>query len=101
MATANYDKELNKLDNSYIEVAISFGQKFSISPYIGKPLSYKFFREVRIREKRLYFLVYDNIKIVLLIGITDKKDQQEFINKTKNELDEYRKLAEETSKQLF
>ena len=61
IATDNFNKELNKLDNSYINIAEDFTQKISVNPYIGKQLSYKFFREVRIREKRLYFLVYDNI----------------------------------------
>ena len=51
--------------------------KLAINPFIGDPLSYKFLREKRIREKRIYFLVYEELRVVFVIQISDKKSQRE------------------------
>lgn len=52
-------------------------------PYVGKPLDYKWFREKRFGKYRLYFLIYDNLKAVYIIALSDKKDQQKIINTIK------------------
>ena len=36
----------------------------------------------RIRGKRIYFLTYEDIQTVLLVAISNKKKQQETINKS-------------------
>ena len=59
---------------------------------IGKPLGYPFFREKRIDKYRIYFLIYKDIDTVLLITISDKKAQQETIDRIKNQLDFYKDL---------
>ena len=41
---------------------------------------------------RLYFLVYEDIDTVLLITISDKKAQQDTIDKIKSQLDYYKEL---------
>ncbi len=59
---------------------------------IGKPLAgLKFFREVRINGKRLYFLIYNTNLIILIVAISNKKTQQATINKILNELKNYKK----------
>jgi len=57
---------------------------------IGKPLNYKFFREIKIRKKRIYFLVYDDLKAILLVSISDKKTQQHTINEIRSMIPEYK-----------
>jgi len=47
-------------------------------------------REKRIREKRVYFLVYDDLQAVLIVAISGKKDQQTTINHIINYFDEYK-----------
>jgi len=59
---------------------------------IGQPLGYPFFREKRIDGRRMYFLVYEDIDTVLLITISDKKAQQDAIDKIKKDVDYYNKL---------
>ena len=59
----------------------------------GKPLSYTFFREKKIREKRIYFLVYREIRVILLVNASTKKYQKKTINKIKMFLYEYRELV--------
>ena len=64
----------------------------------GKPLGYKFLREKKINGKRVYFLVYESYKIVLLVNLSNKKYQKSVIRKIKLLLDEYRTLAYELYK---
>jgi len=43
------------------------------NPYQGRALGFKFFREKRIKGKRVYFLIYDDYVIVLMVAIGNKK----------------------------
>jgi len=58
----------------------------------GKPLGYSFFREKKIGKYRIYFLIYEDINTVLLITISDKKTQQDTVDKIKMDLDFYMDL---------
>jgi len=58
----------------------------------GKPLGYPFFREKKFEKYRIYFLVYEEHNAVLLITISDKKAQQDTIERIKDQLDQYREL---------
>ena len=63
--------------------------------FTGDPLGLRFLREKRISGKRIYFLVYEEFKAVLMVSISDKKTQQETIDKIKVFLPEFKKLMEE------
>lgn len=67
------------------------------NPYVGDALRYKFFREKRIKEKRIYYLIYDDLSIILVIAISGKKAQQETINHIINCLPEYKKFIQKLS----
>ena len=69
------------------------------NPYVGDPLGYKFFREKKVGGKRVYFLVYDDLKAVLMVGVSDKKTQQDTIDKIKEKLDDYYEVIKEAIKQ--
>lgn len=63
-------------------------------PYtLGKPLGYKWFRELKNVKYRIYYLVYDKEVVVLFVGVSDKKSQQVVINFVKNNLDLFRNLV--------
>ena len=64
------------------------------NPYVGDQLKFKFFREKRLDEKRIYYLVYDDLKVVLMVAVSGKKDQQETINYIINHLNEFKEYAE-------
>ena len=70
------------------------------NPYLGDHLHYSFFREKKIGGKRVYFLVYDDLKSVLMVGISDKKTQQETIDEIKDRLDDYYEVIREAIRQL-
>ena len=99
IGTETYIKEIENWPNDYKEIANKIPNKLSINPFVGSQLSYPFLREKKIREKRIYFLVYEDLKLVLLVAVSGKKDQQETINEIKNNLDEFKKIAEMIPKQ--
>ena len=53
-----------------------------------------------MKEKRVYFLIYEDLKLVLLVATSGKKDQQATIDHIKNNLDEFRKVAKDIAKQV-
>src|SRR3989338_7129257 len=101
IGTETYEEEIAKWTKSDREAAEKFPAKLSQNPYVGDHLGYKFLREKRINEKRVYYLIYDDLQLVLLVAVSGKKDQQATISHIKNQLYEYLKIAEDISKQAF
>jgi hypothetical protein len=92
-----FDKEMNKLPEFDKEIIRKIFLQLKENPYVGDQIRYKFFREKRIREKRIYYIVYDDLKIVLMIAIGGKKVQEETIDEIVKYFKEYRKYAEKLS----
>ncbi len=93
-----FEKQLSKEEQKEIE---NFERKQLVNnPYVGDHLKFPFFREKKIGGKRVYFLVYDEIKSVLMIGISDKKTQQETIDEIKDRLDDYYEVIREAIRQF-
>ncbi len=89
-----FDKEMNKLPEFDKEIIQKILLQLKENPYVGDQIRYKFFREKRVKEKRIYYLVYDDLKIVLMVAIGGKKAQEETIDKIVRYFKEYRKYAE-------
>ena len=95
-----YEKKLKKLslfDQKQVE---RIEQELKKSPFDGKPLGYKFFREKKFKDKRLIFLVYESHKAIFLITITGKKMQQKVIDLIKSNLDLYKEELEMVLKNI-
>lgn len=88
--TAEFEKYFSKLDNSLQQQINKEIEQLENDASVGKPLGYKFFREKKVRNYRLYYLVYEEYLVIFLITISDKKDQQETINKIKHLIPVYR-----------
>ena len=84
-----YEKKLSKLTPKEQKRVSGIEQELKKSPYDGKPLGYKFFREKKFDGKRLIFLVYENHQVIFIIKIKDKKDKQKVIDLIKANLDVY------------
>ncbi len=100
--TVKFDKEISKyLSEKEREELFDIETKqLKENPYVGDPISYPFFREKRIRKgKRIYYLIYDEFKAVLMVNISDKKTQQDTINNIKFKLKEYYEVIKQTLKQ--
>ena len=100
IGTDTYLKEISKLSKDYQEAANKIPLKLKENPYLGDSLRYSFLREKRIREKRVYYLVYEDLKLVLLVAVSGKKDQQATIDHIISQFNEYRKSAEQIAKQV-
>ncbi|HLD04442.1 MAG TPA: hypothetical protein VJG90_01870 [Candidatus Nanoarchaeia archaeon] len=99
IGTSTYLDEISKWDNASQKAARDLPKKLRLNPFVGDPLSYRFLREKKIKGRRVYYLVYEDLKLVLLVATSGKKDQQPTINHIKSSLDEFRKVAEEILKQ--
>ncbi len=100
IGTETYNQEIVRWPKVYKEAADKLPNKLAQNPFSGDPLSYTFLREKRIKEKRIYFLIYEDLNLVLLVATSGKKDQQETIDHIKEQLKEFRKEAEIISKQV-
>jgi mRNA-degrading endonuclease RelE of RelBE toxin-antitoxin system len=96
--TPEFDNLLSKLSKAEQERIEKLAKNLAENPYQGKPLGTSFFREKKIDDKRIYYLIYDEYVIVLLVSISDKKTQQKTINEIKINRDIYLELAHEISK---
>ena len=99
IGTATYLKEIGKWPKTDKEVAEKIPKQLAENPFVGSQLRYPFLREKRVKEKRVYYLIYDDLKLVLLVAVSGKKDQQTTIDHISSHLDEFRKAAEDISKQ--
>ena|SRR3989344_6526092 len=99
--TRKFDRELEKqfTKREQEEVENIERKQFSENPYVGDALGYPFFREKKVGGKRVYYLVYDDLKAVLMIAVSDKKTQQETINEIRLHLKEYYEVIKEAIKQ--
>jgi len=98
IGTETYLQELKKWPKPDQEAAAKIPSHLAENPYVGKPLNYPFLREKKIEGRRVYYLIYDDLKLVLLVATSEKKDQQNTINHIKIHLDEFREIAERISR---
>lgn len=96
--TEEFDRDYNKLDKSeQRRVDKILNQLLERGGEVGKPLAgLSFFREKKFDGKRLYYLVYGNVFVVLVLAISDKKAQQATINQILLNLAEYQQHVFET-----
>jgi len=88
--TKEFDKDFDKLSGSDKErVRKILKQLKEQGDSVGKTLGRPYFREKKFGGKRLYFLIYKQLTIILAVGISDKKAQQITINKIISEIKEY------------
>jgi mRNA-degrading endonuclease RelE of RelBE toxin-antitoxin system len=93
--TENFEREMNKLSGEEQERIRKMFLQTKDNPYVGDQLRYKSLREKRLSEKRVYYLVYDELLAVLFVAISGKKDQQETIDYIIKYLDSYKEYLKE------
>ncbi len=87
--TETFDKKIRKLSAEEQKRIENIEQQLKENPFVGKPLGYRFFREKKVGGKRIYYLVYDDLKVVLLVAVSDKKTQQATIDMIKENMPVY------------
>ena len=98
--TPTFDKEFSKLSKTEQIAIDKFEKKLVESPHLGKPLGYIFFREKKLNGHRIYYLVYEEFVIVLMVAVSDKKTQQATIDDIKRRLDEYYNFVRDTLRKI-
>ncbi len=92
-----FEKEAKKLltlkELKYLELYIEKNLILN-GDRIGKVLTYDFLREIKIGNKRIYYLIYKNLALILLVAISkNKKDQQIVIDYIKENIESYKLYA--------
>ena len=78
--SARFDKELLKFNKNFQDRVDKMENQLVENPYMGNPLNVKWFREKRYEKWRIYYLIYEDLKSVFMVAISEKKDQQKIIN---------------------
>ena len=78
--SARFDRELSKHEFNFQNQVDKIENQLVENPYVGKPLNAEWFREKKIGKYRIYYLIYESLESVFVVGISEKKDQQKVIN---------------------
>ncbi len=89
-----FDDKLEGLDKELHNWLDKIEDQLVENPYVGDPLGVRWFREKKHDGFRIYYLIYENVKSVYMVGISEKKDQQRVINTIKLLLGFYRQEIE-------
>ena len=101
VTTETYLKEISRWGSADREAVEKLPLKLKENPFAGKPLCYPFLREKGVCEKRVYYPIYEDLKLMLFVATSGKKNQQEVIDYIREHLQEYRFAAEQWFKQPF
>jgi len=99
-STKEFDTWERILSREHKEEIDDIIKQLKKSKDVGRPLGYPFFREKKFDKYRIYYLIYEDLDVILLITINDKKTQQETINRIKESLDQYNKLIRNKIKEI-
>jgi len=86
-ATDTFKKLYSTLENSEQIWINKIKNNLEESP-TGKILHFKWFREKKYLNKRLYYLVDEEYKKILLVAFASKKEQQKIIDFIKADMEE-------------
>ena len=78
--SSTFDLELEKMPRDFQVWVDKIEDQLVITPYVGDPLRVPWFREKKKDKHRIYYLIYENLKAVYMVGISAKNDQQAVIN---------------------
>ena len=95
-----FQEEIAKYDKSIQDRIDKIEDKLMYNSDYGNPLGTRWFRESRFENYRIYYLIYEDLKLVLLVAVSGKKDQQATIDHIISQFKEYRKVAEQIAKQV-
>jgi len=88
--TENFENKIENLSESDRKIIQKIFLQLKNNPYVGDAIRYRFFREKRIKEKRMYYLIYDDLSAVLIVAFGGKKEQQETIEEIIKDLPEFK-----------
>ena len=87
-STDTFNKIFITLDRTEQEWIVKIKRNLEENP-TGKILTFGWFREKKYLNKRLYYLVDEENKKILLVGFAPKKEQQKLISFVKANMKEF------------
>ncbi len=75
-----FDEELEKHPLEFKRWLEKIEDQLVENPYVGDQIRVPWCREKKHDKFRVYYLIYDDLKSVLMVAISSKKDQQKAIN---------------------
>lgn len=85
--TKSFKKRRNKILSAQEAIELQkFIQEIKRSPNRGKILGPHYFREKKINNKRIYFIIKTRPKMILFLDVSTKKYQQKTINRIRENL---------------
>ena len=96
--TEEFERLMSKLNQEEQRRIEKMFRQLSANPYVGNMLRYRFLREKRLREKRIYYMVYDDLRAVLVVALGGKKTQPETIDEIVQYFPAYRRYLEQLLK---
>ena len=93
-----FDKKLSDQEKEFQQWLDKIENQLVENPYAGDPIGVAWFREKKHDKFRVYYLIYEHVKSVYMVGISEKKDQQKVINTIKLLLKFYQKEIEDLVK---
>ena len=99
--TLEFEKEYHKLPPTMQSRFQEQFKKLKENPYgIGKPLGFPWFRELKNDGFRVYYLIYDQQILVLFVGVSTKRNQQQIIDIVKKNLKLFKEFVDNRTKKL-
>ncbi len=89
-----FQEEVSKYDNNFQSRVDKIEDKLVENSKYGNPLGTQWFREARYGNYRIYYLIYEDLESVFMVGISGKKDQQKTINTIRLFLEFFREEIE-------
>ena len=96
--TETFEDEFHKLPKTEQQEIKKFEKHLSENPFVGKPLGMPFFREKKFKGRRVYYLIYEDVIVVLMVALSDKKTQQATIDAIKENIAVYSEQITKTLK---
>ncbi len=78
--SGTFDKALEGFPNDFKAWVDKMEEQLVENPFVGDPIRVPWFREKKKDKYRIYYLIYEDVKAVYMVGISDKKNQQRVIN---------------------
>ena len=92
------NEKLQNMPKDFIEWLSKIEDQLVLNPYVGKPLGFEWFREKKYGKYRVYYLIYEDLRAIYIVAISEKKNQQKTINTIKLFLEFFREEIEKLIK---
>ncbi len=94
-----FDKKLDNFSGDFKKWVDKIEDQLVQNPYVGDPIRVKWFREKKLEKYRIYYVIYEEQKAVYMVGISEKKDQQQVISTLWFLLDQFKDEIERLTSQ--